>query len=245
MCFRSIFFMKYHSKSLFTLIELLVVIAIIAILASMLLPSLKKARETAKRIACVNQLHQLGLCLAGYASDNNEFIPPRGCQGRTGCRDIGNWRTDWGGVGETGPGLLYSGGYIKGHGGAKIYFCPGANINPEKSTYEHFVNRWDDQDYIFLSTYAYNWRAAGYPFYSNKSVRLSKMSPGTFLMADGTSQVIADSGWDVVLHNGDGYNTLYSDMSVKWLPYSSGCPLFTGSSTSWLDDFRAWAEDVR
>lgn len=62
----------------FTLIELLVVIVIIAILAAMLLPTLSKAKETAKSIACVNNLKQWGLAAQIYVADNNDYLPKDG-----------------------------------------------------------------------------------------------------------------------------------------------------------------------
>jgi prepilin-type N-terminal cleavage/methylation domain-containing protein/prepilin-type processing-associated H-X9-DG protein len=66
-----------RNRNGFTLIELLVVIAIIAILASMLLPALGRAKESAHRIKCVNNLKQLSISLKMYADENNGLMPPR------------------------------------------------------------------------------------------------------------------------------------------------------------------------
>jgi prepilin-type N-terminal cleavage/methylation domain-containing protein len=56
-------------KKAFTLIELLVVIAIIAILAAMLMPALEKARKKARLSQCQSNLHQFGLGVSMFRSD--------------------------------------------------------------------------------------------------------------------------------------------------------------------------------
>jgi prepilin-type N-terminal cleavage/methylation domain-containing protein/prepilin-type processing-associated H-X9-DG protein len=68
----------------FTLIELLVVISVIAILASVLLPSLNRAKEKSHSSYCLNNLRQWGLATQVYVTDNYDLLPPEGFGDPTG-----------------------------------------------------------------------------------------------------------------------------------------------------------------
>jgi len=66
---------KSGRRGAFTLVELLVVIGIIALLIAILLPSLARARESAKNAQCLSNLRQLGTVYQFYANDYKDQIP--------------------------------------------------------------------------------------------------------------------------------------------------------------------------
>src|SRR5579864_6739269 len=67
--------LQARRRSGFTLLELLLVIAIIVLLASILLPVVSKARESARRTACMNNLRQISQAVLAYVSDNDGAFP--------------------------------------------------------------------------------------------------------------------------------------------------------------------------
>lgn len=109
-----------HMK-LFTMLELLVVIAIITILASMLLPALRGAREAGKSIQCMGQLKQIGVTLYSYADDYDSYTP-------------NGWnQSHWADyllpyLGQRIPYLYCSLPYLDGKN--NVFYCPNADTFP-------------------------------------------------------------------------------------------------------------------
>ena len=106
----------------FTLIELLVVIAIIAILASLLLPAMSRSKDSAKRIHCLSNLHQMEIAAQTYVGGNRDLFPLAyyySVVGGTTTSIAWDLTTIQGPTTSVVPGLLW-----EGQGNRQIQQCP-------------------------------------------------------------------------------------------------------------------------
>ena len=103
-----------RKNTAFTLIELLVVISIIALLVSILLPSLTKAKELARSVLCLANLHSMVLATNQYANENDDQYPLA-----TWDNMMTNWDFSYDALGNPIPGLLWQAGE-----NMKVQQCP-------------------------------------------------------------------------------------------------------------------------
>ncbi len=115
--------MRTQQKTGFTLIELLVVIAIIAILAAILFPVFARARENARRTACLSNVKQIGLGLMQYTQDYDEKMPAEvAYTGQTQLPPDGYF---WSNTYWFWQQIIYP--YVKT---SEVYFCPSSSTQP-------------------------------------------------------------------------------------------------------------------
>ena len=212
--------MKIKKRKLkaFTLIELLVVIAIISLLVSILLPSLNKAKDLAKRVVCASNIHGVGVTYTFYSSEHNGYMP-LGWKGSAKQFGYLVAYRPGGGVTQYAPfGYLYKAGLMEE---PKVFDCPSSII------FDLWWNPWppDCGDTTYPST------RAGYD--TRPEVRWDAPWPAPpgntqFLVPNGDFPNIVDMGQKAIISDRlipsevaakhvDGVNVGYCDGSAGWV----------------------------
>ena len=208
----------------FTLIELLVVIAVLALLLSVIMPSLAKAKELARRTVCLSHMGQLGLICVTYAHENNDWFPDYNVH--PGPHGVTSQSSDPRSVFDGGNGDARSVwvGYVADYtieGGTDIFYCPSdKTITREK--------RWPNNPLNphagYMTGYAYWGNFGKESYYYNPTYWASRIPPPRKTLTVKTSAIVPVFG-DWVRYSEDM-------IPIPWLITHSK----TGRSKGWLSD---------
>jgi prepilin-type N-terminal cleavage/methylation domain-containing protein/prepilin-type processing-associated H-X9-DG protein len=172
------------SREAFTLVELLVVIGIVAVLIAILMPALGRARESARRVKCLSNLHQIATALVAYTGDNDQYFP-RPAIG-TGGETPEDW-VYWSGAYKNNP----SGGriakYLGGAGAlSAVMVCPDDDV----STHQPFEGAPYPYSYT-VNEFLCRTQIIGHL----KTLRMTAMThPGSTIMVICESSATIDDG---------------------------------------------------
>jgi prepilin-type N-terminal cleavage/methylation domain-containing protein len=185
--------MAAGKKAGFTLIELLVSIAIIGTLAGFLLPALSRAKESARRATCMNNLRQIGLAMTMYADDYKGMLPPTTPVGYANQR-IRSLTLSEIGLGHLIPKYLPN---------VDLMVCPSNN---QKLSKEQVQQNWDNNQNTD-STYFYRGLSGGLTRYSIDS-RERQEHPALITEWN----LLSGNNFN---HNGEYVNILFLDNAVR------------------------------
>ncbi len=208
---------RYSNNSMrvrgFTLIELLVVIAIIAILAALLLPALKKARDQALRTSCMGNVKQLVLGFHSYISDFDGYYKPKVSNNFSPQIWEGYNPVDYRRVSH---GTLYD--YL---GSLDVYFCPGTEW-PNTSWYNFPPSttkaNWGKANCYGISSYVdgyyllgqcQKWRVTSYD--KNPAIFADSLQAGIPPSPTSDANIVPARN-----HRSEGFNVGKLDGSAMW-----------------------------
>jgi prepilin-type N-terminal cleavage/methylation domain-containing protein len=236
----------------FTLVELLIVVGIVAVLVALLIPAVGRARDQAKRTACLNNLRHIGTGFSEYAIRNDGVYP--GCIGSTPgdafypqriiyvlSMDTALKLVDSGLAGpmKTGPGAPYP--YVDNP--RNVWTCP-ADTDPPRGYWPDENDRWHIDNYAVVTHLKTMPTSVG--------LWTGKRSPAR--IGDPVGPMVVEhtrwwynQGWPSWYGNhargGAGYdpkgmNQLYSDGHARWVDRSE-MPNAPGSG--WIYEPWGWA----
>lgn len=222
----------------FTLIELLVVVAIIGILASMLLPSLAKAREKAYVSVCINNLKQFGLAFSAYSIDENGEFPPGqpNLVPHSGDRQNSGFKAAYHKNGDSsymGPGMLLPLDFAV----QEMFYCPKETNDGPNGLFSSkgLANVFPDKDYtqepLGHATYSYHYQGnfkeiddAGW----GRTIKPSLHPSDAVVMPEHFSDIIESQ-----YHHGKRLNLLFLDGGAKYSSVPVDIRSRVTSVTSW------------